>query len=582
MGIHASFLQTSDNSLIGYRLQSPLGCFDISEDFCAKNNIVIPSSGAKRVSIIDNAFRTGVTDTVQQTEDINLVRLLLDNSIVCEYGDIFAARHEQYFNFKRRFCFDILYDSVVSAFNNITILYGVRRTGKSVLLYQLVQELLARGVSSERIACIELQFNTSVDDDHMQDYLSALINLGVKYVIIDELTFVRGNLGWLSFLSSQYHDIRFVLTGTDSLGLHYAHLGSCFKRDNFIHTTYISYKEFRHLYGDVDIQSFIKSGGILSWDSVYAKEHSFIDLVSESKGFIESSILRNIFSALEKYETVASSHYILYQMFITDRKRLESLLFRLLQHYSESFTIMWLGKKLASRDIGDFVDFSKKRDWVISRVDLVKELEAWFFGIVPVIALTDYTQEELSACTDFLRDMDCLVENSEQTYVLPFFIRYNYAEILKSVLINHFDSISGKLKGNFTLNNLVSLVESAIGGIILESIIFIDMLKSGHTVMKIRHNNRQEIDMFYNNCFYEVKHTCNPCPQQARWFIDEDLINNYHPEAFCVLYTGDTQNISYTVAEIKSSVSLEVFTEDYGRSIVVLYKNVAEFLLEET
>jgi predicted AAA+ superfamily ATPase len=74
----------------------------------------------------------------------------------------------------------------------ILILYGLRRVGKTTLLYQFIDELLSRGVKAEHILYFSFdEIETKIDDlilAHEENILRSPIgDAGKIYLILDEI-----------------------------------------------------------------------------------------------------------------------------------------------------------------------------------------------------------------------------------------------------------------------------------------------------------------------------------------------------------------------------------------------------------
>lgn len=117
----------------------------------------------------------------------------------------------------KRFCYNQLWNFLNSdTSNRVAMLYGTRRTGKTILMQQTVNELIQSGIPIKKIAFITIQKN-AIDGNVLCDYVRHLLSFGVKYLFIDELTYVTGNLNWTSILSDNTPGKMVVLAATDSL-----------------------------------------------------------------------------------------------------------------------------------------------------------------------------------------------------------------------------------------------------------------------------------------------------------------------------------------------------------------------------
>lgn len=100
----------------------------------------------------------------------------------------------------------------------VTILTGVRRSGKSTLMYQMIDDLLGAGVAPEQILFVNLE-DTKLSRDSLEDIYSAYrenINPDKKaYVFLDE---VHKRRRWESWVRNRYdnQNCKFVISGSCS------------------------------------------------------------------------------------------------------------------------------------------------------------------------------------------------------------------------------------------------------------------------------------------------------------------------------------------------------------------------------
>ena len=114
----------------------------------------------------------------------------------------------------KRDCFSTLQKFVAGSYDGkICILYGLRRTGKTTLLFQMLSEL-----PIEKTAYIKVQ--TTDDMSRLTKDLKALFELGYRYVFIDEITLLSDFIDTAAVLSDVFSmmGMKFVVCGTDSLG----------------------------------------------------------------------------------------------------------------------------------------------------------------------------------------------------------------------------------------------------------------------------------------------------------------------------------------------------------------------------
>jgi len=99
------------------------------------------------------------------------------------------------------------------------IITGVRRSGKSTLMYQVIDKLLDQGVSAENILFInfeDLQLKGMEVENVFNEYLREISPRGKVYLFLDE---VQHSKDWWFFIKKNYdlkRDISFFISGSGS------------------------------------------------------------------------------------------------------------------------------------------------------------------------------------------------------------------------------------------------------------------------------------------------------------------------------------------------------------------------------
>ena len=162
---------------------------------------------------------------------------------------------------KKRYCFDKLMNFVQNPKHGmICALYGLRRTGKTVLLEQCIcalpTELREQSilVTCAKGCTFQDLFNT----------INSFKDKGFTKFFIDEITFVEDFIVGGNILADHFAriGITIVISGTDSFVIRESYNNTLYDRLELIHTTYISFKEYYSLTGE-NLESFIQSGGTL-------------------------------------------------------------------------------------------------------------------------------------------------------------------------------------------------------------------------------------------------------------------------------------------------------------------------------
>lgn len=116
--------------------------------------------------------------------------------------------------YQKRDCYDLLQEFIKRDIGGkICILYGLRRTGKTTLLFQMISSLPV-----EHTAYIKIRPPNNMS--MLTKDLDVLSKNGYKYVFIDEITLMEDFINTAAVLSDIYAmmGMKIVVSGTDSLG----------------------------------------------------------------------------------------------------------------------------------------------------------------------------------------------------------------------------------------------------------------------------------------------------------------------------------------------------------------------------
>ncbi len=167
----------------------------------------------------------------------------------------------------------------------ILCLFGLRRSGKTVLLRQSIRYLLERGISPDNIHYLEME--PGDDFEALYDYANPRAKKGV-YFFVDEIgnaeLFVNRAQILFDALTEAY-GAKMVLTGTNSLAVWLTGTTALFDRSTIIRVSHLSFYEHCKFVikttdpSAEDLRQYIINGGFF-----------FSDAVSEAN-YIEQSIV---------------------------------------------------------------------------------------------------------------------------------------------------------------------------------------------------------------------------------------------------------------------------------------------------
>ena len=481
----------------------------------------------------------------------------------------------------KRDCFSTLQKFVAGSYDGkICILYGLRRTGKTTLLFQMLSEL-----PIEKTAYIKVQ---TIDDmSRLTKDLKALFELGYRYVFIDEITLLSDFIDTAAVLSDVFSmmGMKIVVSGTDSLGFAMANRDELYDRSVTIHTSFIPFREYARLLNICSVDSYIEYGGTLkmenmSFDDPDAAfdEVAFRDDESTRK-YIDTAISRNI------QHTLKNDHYGEYfnqLRELYEKGELTNVINRIVQHMNHRFVLRVVEDEFKSHDFGSakelllhdlpaeratvLYDVNEKQ--ILERLKAIIEVKEKSETTVPI------TQEHIDKVKKYLLMMDLIVncperyESGKQAEHIVFSqpgMRYAIAKALVYSLMQdaYFASISEADKAYIT-----GKILDDVKGRMLEDIVLLEVCKAAPSAMeafKFKFDAGGEFDMVIydkasRNCrIYEIKHSTEANEKQTLHLRDAEkcqiVEKRFGPiSGKFVLYRG-----KYTFAEGIQYLNVENF-----------------------
>lgn len=437
----------------------------------------------------------------------------------------------------KRDCFSTLQKFVTGSYDGkICILYGLRRTGKTTLLFQMLSDL-----PIEKTAYIKVQ--TTDDMSRLTKDLKVLFELGYRYVFIDEITLLSDFIDTAAVLSDVFSmmGMKIVVSGTDSLGFAMANRDELYDRSVTIHTSFIPFREYARLLNIRSVDSYIEYGGTLkmenmSFDDPDAAfdEVAFRDDESTRK-YIDTAISRNI------QHTLKNDHYGEYfnqLRELYEKGELTNVINRIVQHMNHRFVLRVVEDEFKSHDFGSakelllhdlpaeratvLYDVNEKQ--ILERLKAIIEVKEKSETTVPI------TQEHIDKVKKYLLMLDLIVncperyESGKQAEHIVFSqpgMRYAIAKALVYSLMQdaYFASISEADKAYIT-----GKILDDVKGRMLEDIVLLEVCKAAPSTMeafKFKFDAGGEFDMVIydktsQNCrIYEIKHSAKVNEKQT-------------------------------------------------------------------
>lgn len=490
------------------------------------------------------------------------------------YGENLHTLCSQYASFKKRFCYSDLQDFLTKGtyVGKIMILYGLRRTGKTTLMFQAINDYSIKDFA--KVCYIKCNNGNTIYQ--LFDDLKYLTDNGFSYVFIDEVTLLEDFVNLSSTISDIYGiKAKIVLSGTDSLGFLIASHHELYDRYKMIHTTYISYKEFTYTLGNRTIDEYIEYGGTMSMEGIdYNKTIRYGN--NRINEYVDSSIIHNIIHSLK---SVDNGKYFFHLYDLYEKNELENVINRIIEDNNHRFTISVIEQDFKSHDYGSLKQIlSSPKNFleyghILKKVDeekLTKDLmEA--LNIINKEKQTHKIDESvLLELHEYLKELDVIKELDEIMY--PGFdkrkrtiftqpgLRYAQAKTLIEILLNE---PSLKQYDISILSFVKEKLLSDVKGKMIEDMVIYETSIHNPNTFKMYFGFNGEYDMVTINQkdnqsdIYEIKYAKTRSENQYRFLKDERLQNifeNKYPKISkrTVLYRGENnveENIAYLNVE---------------------------------
>ena len=262
---------------------------------------------------------------------------------VSEQLDSMAATVTKY---KKRACYAAIHDYVFGEQQDkVFILYGLRRTGKTTLIRQIILNM--KPEERQKAAFIQIKSSDTLSDINAD--LKTLEAHGYQYIFVDEVTLMEDFIEGAALFSDIYvgSGMKLVLSGTDSLGFIFTKHEQLYDRCIMLHTTFIPYREFENVLGISGIDNYIRYGGTMSISGVNYNDSTFTTKQSTDE-YIDSAIARNIQHSLKYYQD--GGHFRnLYDLY--EKGELTSAINRVVEDINHRFTKEVLTRTFSSHDL---------------------------------------------------------------------------------------------------------------------------------------------------------------------------------------------------------------------------------------
>lgn len=429
-------------------------------------------------------------------------------------------------NYKKRECIQMLRDYIFKDIaDKVFILYGLRRTGKTTLIRQIILELSESDF--DKAAFIQVTSRDSLSD--IDEDLRLLEKNGYKYVFLDEVTLMEDFIEGASLFSDIYASsgMKIILSGTDSLGFAFSKEEQLYDRCIMLHTTFIPYREFENVLGIYGIDEYIRYGGTMSLGGINYNASTPFSNIKDTEEYINTSIAKNIQHSLKMYQYGGHFRQLLD---LYEKGELTNVINRVVEDMNHRFTKSVVERITANNLLGDRVDslnLDKVTLGIKNMLDILnKEEQSIDISDVHMTQIKEYL-----AILDLIKEIDLeylpkVNQKRKIVVVTQPGLRYAQAEaIVENLLLDEKFQELDIQKRTRILERLLS----EIRGRMMEDIVLLEtkLAKKDKHVFKLQFPIG-EFDMVVQDpktlsCeIYEIKYSKERACEQYRHINDEE------------------------------------------------------------
>lgn len=469
-------------------------------------------------------------------------------------------------SYKKRECISQLREYVFGdRSEKVFILYGLRRTGKTTMIRQILAELSADEFN--KAAFIQTTIRDSIAD--IKEDLDYLEENGFKYVFIDEVTLIEDFVEGAALFSDIYggSGMKIVLSGTDSLGFAFTKEEQLYDRCIMLHTTFIPYREFEEVLGIKGIDEYIRYGGTMSLGGVNYNSDTPFANSKTAEEYIDTAIAKNIQHSLKMYQY--GGHFRgLSDLY--EKGELTNVINRVVENINHSFTRNVVERTFRSHDISVTTSNLLRDKQQPINIKEHLDMESVLHGIKDMLDILDKEEQSIDIedshmlqIKEYLTLLDLITEidveslpeiskKSSMTVIAQPGLRYAQTQaIVENMLLDiRFKELS--------LNERQYIIErllNEIKGRMMEEIVLLEtkIANPDKHVFKLQFAigefDMVVFDPVALNCkIYEVKHSTEMAEEQYRHLIDEQkcqMTAHRYGEitAKFVIYRGEEKKI---------------------------------------
>ena len=428
-------------------------------------------------------------------------------------------------------------------YGKILVLYGLRRTGKTTMMEQVVK------FYNKTKKCAFYEITTNDDMDSIKQCLLTEKLKGTEIICFDEITKAEDFIENSSILPDVFakENMKIIVAGTDSLGFVFAEKTELFDRTERLHTTYIPYAEHSQVLNIYDVDDYISYGGLMHTG---LSEHQIKDFETAQR-YLDSAVAENISRSIIRDPHDNPLKELTFN-------EIRTIIEKLVELYSGNINSKTMQEQLKKTTLTKpFTDLNKYDDFeqiIDSIIKNEKNITKDFCSIINADSniKTPITEDIVKTFRQYLAEMDLLssiklkefryteafgweeMPDKREVYIIQPAIKFFHLQKGKEFYETekYFNSLNADQKEYFKKK-----LDENIKGVMLEQIILFDTTKdlptSRYYVSKVsfskKGQNVGEYDMLIydkvdnKHWLFEIKHSKEKTENQLKHLLNKEL-----------------------------------------------------------
>ena len=479
----------------------------------------------------------------------------------------------------KRDVYDFIYGEVIGKGDtpsHVVLLQGLRRTGKTIIMNQVIQDLTNKdGIDYNEICMITIE-GTGIDATGLKEIITDEVSRGrIKFLFVDEVTLVDGvvNLSRYIYDDFSHKGVKIVMTGTNSYAIILMSYYGLSTRSKLINIPSVSFKEYYMLKEVITSMEYLKTGGIFTKElsgGLDFKKYTFSAITDNiAKSFIANNIDTVIGTSITSIISVVNR--VLYN----------SMFDLYIETFNKTMNLNYASGSRAPRDLLESLR-SNLSEVLETRIDApINKLE------VEAVLQVLIEMGVVKTIRNYMTGKTAYTLNRFPGIVYLFCdIIGDYREVIRVLNIPEDEAFE-----------MVNSYRRVTEGRILEGMIVSDIIgdgRSGGITSTLNIDKTVEVDIVHvtkNNVvsLIEVKRSNKSNNKQVRWLVGtvvNSQFRHYKVVNRIVVYNGVTKvlKVNSNLVKMKlkdKSIEYNGITEELDPSVdYVYYINVDEFLLD--